>query len=73
MNQPQASVLLAMITLLPLFYEKLDSPAMIKHGMDVINHVTTFLNPGQVTIITVDHQPLFPLAKAIQWKPIWSG
>jgi hypothetical protein len=67
MNQPQANVLPAITTLLPLFYEKADSPAMIKHGMDVISQVTTFLNPGQVPIITVD-QPLFALAKAIQWK-----
>ena len=57
----------AISTLLPLFYEKADSPAMIKHGMDVISQVTTFLNPGQVPVITVD-QPLFALAKCIQWK-----
>ena len=73
MNQPQANVLPVITTLLPLFYEKEDSPAMIKFGMDVINQVTAFLNPGQVPIITVD-QPLFALAKVIQWKwPIVYG
>jgi hypothetical protein len=41
---------------------------MVMHGMDVIRQAVTFLNPGQeVPIITVD-QPLFALAKMIQWK-----
>ena len=53
--------------LLPLFYEKADTPTMIKHGMDVLREATSFLNPGQVPVITLD-QPLFALAKAIQWK-----
>lgn len=66
-NLPQENVHPAICTLLPLFYEKADTPAMIKHGMDVISQVTTFLNPGQVPVITVD-QPLFALAKFIQWK-----
>lgn len=35
--------------LLPLFYEKADTPAMIKHGMDVLREATSFLNPGQVS------------------------
>ena len=29
--------------LLPLFTEKADTPAMIKHAMDIL---TSFLNPG---------------------------
>lgn len=53
--------------LLPLFYEKADTPTMIKHGMDVLREATSLLNPGQVPVITLD-QPLFALAKAIQWK-----
>lgn len=57
----------AITALLPLFYEKADTPAMIKHGMDVLREATSFLNPGQVPVITLD-QPLFALAKAIQWK-----
>ncbi|CAB3996629.1 Hypothetical predicted protein [Paramuricea clavata] len=40
---------------------------MVKHGMDVIRQAVTFLNLGQVPIITVD-QPLFALAKMVQWK-----
>jgi hypothetical protein len=57
----------ALTALLPLFYEKAATPAMVKHGMDVIRQAVTFLNPGQVPIITVD-QPLFELAKMVQWK-----
>ncbi|CAB3987893.1 Hypothetical predicted protein [Paramuricea clavata] len=57
----------ALTALLPLFYEKAATPAMVKHGMDVIWQAVTFLNPGQVPIITVD-QPLFALAKMVQWK-----
>lgn len=57
----------ALTALLPIFYEKAATPAMIKHGMDVIRQATTFLNPGQVPVITVD-QPLFALVKMVQWK-----
>ncbi|XP_048577134.1 uncharacterized protein LOC5514185 [Nematostella vectensis] len=40
---------------------------MVKHGMDVLKHAITFLNPDQIPVITVD-QPLFALAKMVQWK-----
>jgi hypothetical protein len=40
---------------------------MIKHGMDVIKQTITFLNPGQVPVLVMD-QPLFAIAKLIQWK-----
>ena len=66
-NQQHTNDPPALTALLPLFYGKADSPAMIKHGMDVIREVTSFLNPGQVPVITLD-QPLFAIAKAIQWK-----
>ena len=57
----------ALTALLPIFYEKAATPAMIKHGMDVIRQATTFLNPGQVPLITID-KPLFALVKMVQWK-----
>ena len=56
--------------LLPLFYEKASTPAMIKHGMDVLKKAIKFLNPAQIPVMTVD-QPLFALAKMVQWK--WLG
>lgn len=40
---------------------------MIKHGMDVHRQITEYLNPGQIPVITFD-QPLFALAKHVQWK-----
>ena len=50
-----------------LLYEKAATPAMIKHGMDVIRQAIQFFNPGQIPVITFD-QPLFALAKFVQWK-----
>ena len=57
----------ALCALLPLFYEKSATPAMIKHGMDVERQAIEFLNPGQIPITTFD-QPLFALAKFVQWR-----
>ncbi len=51
---------------MPLFRENAHSLAMVKHGMDVIAQATELLYPGQVPIMTVD-QPLFVIAKKIQW------
>ena len=53
--------------LLPLFYEKAATPAMVKHGMNVQRQVIEYLNPGQIPVTTFD-QPLFALAKLVQWK-----
>ena len=57
----------ALCALLPLFYDKSATPATIKHGMDVEGQAIQFLNPGQIPITTFD-QPLFALAKFVQWK-----
>uniref|UniRef100_A0A1X7V0I8 Uncharacterized protein n=1 Tax=Amphimedon queenslandica TaxID=400682 RepID=A0A1X7V0I8_AMPQE len=57
----------ALNQLLPLFYEKAATAAMIKHGMDVIRKSIEYLNPGQIPIVTFD-APLFALAKQIQWN-----
>lgn len=40
--------------LLPLFYEKAATAAMIKHGMDMLKKATQFLNPGQISVISLD-------------------
>ena len=42
---------------------------MIKHGMDVQREAINYLDPGQIPVTTFD-QPLFALAKLVQWK--WS-
>ena len=49
--------------LLPLFPDYSKYVAMIRHWMDVIH----LLNPGQVPVLTLD-QPLFTIAKQIQWN-----
>ena len=65
--QPQVKDTPALCALLPLFYEKSATPAMIKHGMDVERQAIQFLNPGQIPITSFD-QPLFALATFVQWK-----
>ena len=54
-------------SLLPLFYDQAHSVAMILHSMNVVKKAVDVLNRGQVPIITVD-QPLFTIAKQIQWN-----
>ena len=57
----------AITSLLPLFRDAAHTPAMVKHGMDIIRNCTLSLNPDQVPVMTVD-QPLYAIAKQIQWK-----
>ncbi len=40
---------------------------MIAHGISVVSASIKHLNPSQIPVIVVD-QPLFALAKEIQWK-----
>ena len=53
--------------LLPLFPEAAHSVAMIFHAMNVVKAVVTHLNPGQIPGLVAD-QPLFLIAKKIQWN-----
>ena len=55
----------AITALLPLFNEKADTPAMIKHAMDILRKATSFLNPGQIPVMACDC-PIFANAKFIQ-------
>ena len=56
----------AIIALLPLFLENAHSVAMIKHSMDIVKTSVQYLNSGQIPVLGAD-QPLFALAKQIQW------
>ena len=56
----------ALNALLPLFYENAHTIAMVRHGMTVIKDATQYLNAGQTPIMAVD-QPLYAMAKEIQW------
>ena len=57
----------AITTLMPLFDEYSQSFEMIKHSMSLISAATDRLNPGQTPVIAMD-QPLFTIAKHIQWN-----
>ena len=52
--------------LLPLFYEKAATVAMVKHAMSILKQITDRLNPGQTPVMVFD-QPLYTLAKSVQW------
>ena len=49
-------------TLLPLFFEKAGTPAVVKHGMSLVQPMTAYLNPDQIPVLACD-QPIFA-----QWK-----
>ena len=53
--------------LLPLLRDQVHSVATIKHVMDKVRDTVAFLNPGQTPVIGAD-QPLYALAKQIQWQ-----
>lgn len=54
-------------SLMPLIRDQAHSVATIKHCMQKIRDTVAFLNPGQTPVIAAD-QPLFALAKQIQWQ-----
>jgi hypothetical protein len=66
-QQPPEDHAICPSALLPLFLESAHTVAMIKHSMDVIWNAVEHLNPGQTPVIAFD-QPLYALAKQIQWK-----
>ncbi len=47
--------------------ESAHSVSMMKHAMDIAKSTTSFLNLGQTPVIA-DDQPLFSIAKQIQWQ-----
>ena len=61
-GQPEKSI----EALLPLFHDKAETPEMIHHGMNLVKKNTEHLNPQQVPVMVVD-QPLYDLAKKMQW------
>ena len=48
------------------FVAKQCQPGMIRHGMELVKTVTEHLNPQQIPVMVVD-QPLFDIAKKVQW------
>ena len=60
----------SIISMLPLFQEDSKSVSMIKHALNLVMNCINFLNPFQTPAAVLD-QPLFALAKKIQWT--WPG
>ena len=50
-----------------MFQESAHRVAMIRHSIDIVNNAVQHLNPEKTPVVTFD-QPLFALAKQIQWK-----
>ena len=57
----------AITALLPLFSEKADTPATVKHGMSLVQAITACLNPDQIFVLACD-QPIFAQCNYTQWK-----
>ena len=58
----------SLTSLLPLLRDQAHSVATVKHVMDKVRDVVDFLNPHyQVPVITAD-QPIYALAKQVQWQ-----
>ena len=57
----------AKIGILPIFPDKSTNSPLVKHVMLLVQKCIQFLNPGQTPVIGAD-QPLYTLAKQIQWK-----
>ena len=53
-------------TLLPLLPDHIQSPATVRHLMNVVVHITSSTNNGQPAVITAD-QPVYAICKSIQW------
>ena len=65
--QPPSIRPFAITALLPMFHENAHTQAMILHSMKMIKDAVNHLNPGQTPVIAMD-QPLYAIAKQIQWK-----
>ena len=55
-----------MSTLLPLLEESINSPAMVRHCINIIKELAEHLNPQQMIMITAD-QPVYAIGKQVQW------
>ena len=54
-------------TLLPVLTESVDSPAMIRHSMELVKGLTRHLNPSQKQVVITGDQPVYALGKQVQW------
>ncbi|KAI0226537.1 hypothetical protein LSAT2_022957, partial [Lamellibrachia satsuma] len=66
-RQPPEARVICPTALFPLFMDSAHTVAMIRHSLDVVKNAVEHLNTGQTPVDIFD-QPLFALAKQIQWK-----
>ena len=57
----------AEIDILPIFPDKSTDPPLVNYIMLLVQKWKQFFNPGQTPVIGAD-QPLYTLAKQIEWK-----
>ena len=65
--QSQAPRSQAITALLPLFHENAHTMTMIQHSMKIVKESVAYVNSNQTPVIAMD-QPLFAIAKQIQWE-----
>ena len=63
------NIIKSISSMLPLFKEDSHSVSLMTHAMQLIEKVTNFLNPGQTPALVFD-QPLYAIAKTIQWNTL---
>ena len=61
------NIIKSIFSMLPQFKEDSHSVSLMTDAMQLIEKVTNFLNPGQTTVLVFD-QPLYTIAKTIQWN-----
>jgi len=54
-------------TLLPLLPDHIQSPATVRHLMNITSHITNNISKQQAVVIMAD-QPVYAIAKAVQWR-----
>ncbi|KAI0232220.1 hypothetical protein LSAT2_017437, partial [Lamellibrachia satsuma] len=64
---PPEARIICPIALFPLFLDSEHTVAMIRHSLDTVKNAVGHMNPGQTPVVNFG-QPLFALAKQIQWK-----
>lgn len=52
--------------MLPLIKNKVNSPSVVRHTMDIVISTTKKINPTQTPVWTGD-QPVYAIGKQIQW------
>ena len=54
-------------SLLPLLRDQVNSPATVRHLMNVITRITYYVSGNQVPVLAAD-QPVYAIAKNLQWR-----